>query len=119
MSPFDALIPYWNVGEYIDCGDYWVTKITSKKRDEIRVVYRIKSEKRCHLSPATSHSFATLILTEAVRDRKHGGKFVGLKHTIRIFSREVMPFRWKEHRKRINKRKEARQMEALPQFGMF
>lgn len=119
MDPWKALRPFYYVSSTEDCGGFVVTMLEHRTKGTFRVAYRVKSESRPRLSPETSQSMAQSFLGYAREDRRNGGKCVTLKHRLRIYAREIMPSRWKSHRKRMSALKERKQMENLPQFGLF
>lgn len=118
-GPFDALRPFYYVHWFEDCGQFWVAKLLHRTKGTYRVAYRMKNGSRPRMSPETSESVVDMLLKEARHDKLNNGRPVGLKHRMRIYAREIMPSRWKSHRKRMALRKEHQQMEALPTFGMF
>lgn len=118
-GPFDALRPFYYINWFEDMGEFYVAKLIHRTKGTFRVAYRMKNGSRPRLSPETSESVVDMLLSSARLDARTGGKPTNLKHRMRIYAREIMPSRWKSHRKRMAIRKEQKQMEALPTFGMF
>lgn len=119
-DPFAALRPYWYVSSLERVGSYQIVKLLHRTKNTRRIAYHVAGETRCHLTPEMSDKFADTMMNEVRRDRQRSSnKPTGFLHMVRIYTREAMPSRWQSHRKRMERKKEERQLVALPHFGMF
>jgi hypothetical protein len=118
-GPFDALRPYFYIQWVEDCGKFWCARLEHRKKNTHRFAYRLKTADRPRLSPETSAIMLDIFSSEARRDKAQNSPPIGLKHRMRIYAREIMPARWRSHRKYMARQKEEKHMQQLPQFGMF
>lgn len=126
MTSFQTLEPYWIINpnpSNLTIGSYSVyfVHVTSKTRpNEHRIAYFNKNAKRWRFSPYLGLSSVEGLLADGKRDVRSGHfDLRGLRHSIRIYAVQLMPDRWRAHRKKMEKQKELREMEHLPSFGIF
>jgi hypothetical protein len=120
MLSHEMLEPYYKVEACVTCKGASIISLRHLKTMKYRVGYHLAGEARWRLSPECSENFAVTLWNQGRKDVfMEQGKLTGLRHMIRIYARECMPSRFKEHRARMEQYRERNALKALPHFGMF
>lgn len=119
FDPFKNLRKHWYIRSDSDLGGVYVAIAENRETHAIRIAYKRYEEDRVHLTPEIGQTSAKNILNRASEGFQRGNAITILQHEDRLLRTQLMPARWESHRKRMLLRKEEKQMNSNPAFGMF
>lgn len=90
------------------------------REDEYRIAWHLEGEKRWRFTIKMSERVAKEFMIQVQSDiRRSDYKLTKFRHSLKLFTRDVLPNICKKHRKELEITIEKKKMLKVPGFGMF